>query len=112
MPVPEISVDAVHALAAGGPGADAPLLLDVRQPEEFRGPLGHVPGATLLPLGELFARLHELEPWRDRPVVVICRSGHRSAHATGLLLAEGFQDVRNMTGGTLAWRERGFPVER
>jgi len=94
------------------PGGDSGLLLDVRQPDEYVGELGHVPGAILIPLPELPARLSEIESYREKRVIAICRSGSRSAKATVLLKDAGFQDVWNMTGGTLAWREKGFPFER
>jgi glyoxylase-like metal-dependent hydrolase (beta-lactamase superfamily II)/rhodanese-related sulfurtransferase len=108
--LPELSVDEVRSLASGaGSGC---LLLDVRQPDEYTGELGHVPGAILIPLPELPARLSEIESYRGKKVVAICRSGSRSAKATSLLLESGFRDAWNMTGGTLAWRAKGFPVER
>jgi glyoxylase-like metal-dependent hydrolase (beta-lactamase superfamily II)/rhodanese-related sulfurtransferase len=107
--VVEASVEEVRRRISTGAVS---LLLDVRQPEEYRGPLGHVPGAVLIPLGELEARLSEIETHREREVVAICRSGSRSAKACEILTAAGFRSVSNMTGGTLAWTEKGFPVER
>jgi sulfur dioxygenase len=89
-----------------------PLVVDVRGPEEFNGELGHIPGAKLLPLNELAHRAAELEPWRSRPVLVVCRSGGRSSTATGLLTAAGFKDVRSVAGGMTAWKQMGLPVER
>lgn len=109
--LPELSVEEVRTLVAAEK-ASGRLLLDVRQPDEYTGELGHVPGAISIPLPELPARLDEIESYRDKKVVAICRSGSRSAKATALLMESGFQDVWNMTGGTLAWREKGFPVER
>jgi len=103
-----ISVGELHDLA---PAADR-LLLDVREPAEFTGELGHVPGATLIPLGQLPARLEEIGDYRNKTVVAICRSGGRSARACGILVDAGFSDVRNMTGGTLAWNEKGYTMER
>lgn len=107
--VPEISPEDVRALIEQG---QAPFLLDVRQPEEFVGTLGHVPGAVLIPLRELPARLSELELRQEKAVVAICRTGARSAQAADLLLKSGFTKVFNMIGGTLAWSQKGFPVER
>jgi len=109
--LPELSVEDVRRLVADG-GESGRLLLDVRQPDEFAGELGHVPGSILIPLPELPARLPEIESYREKRVVAICRSGSRSAKATVLLMDAGFRDVWNMTGGTLAWREKGFPVDR
>lgn len=81
-------------------------LLDVREPEEFDGPLGHIEGARLLPLGQLQAGLGALD--RGRPVVTVCRSGARSAQAAVLLGKAGFAEVANLSGGMLRWHaERG-----
>jgi glyoxylase-like metal-dependent hydrolase (beta-lactamase superfamily II)/rhodanese-related sulfurtransferase len=107
--VVEASVEEVRRRISSG-GVD--LLLDVREPDEYEGPLGHVPGAVLIPLGDLEARLSEIESYRDGEVVAICRSGSRSARACAILSAAGFRSVSNMTGGTMAWAEKGFPVER
>jgi glyoxylase-like metal-dependent hydrolase (beta-lactamase superfamily II)/rhodanese-related sulfurtransferase len=84
-------------------------ILDVREPAEFVGPLGHIEGARLIPLGELQTRVGELT--RDRPVVTVCRAGSRSAQAYNILRQGGFIDVANLTGGMLRWRAEGFPVE-
>ena len=84
-------------------------LVDVREPDEFVGPLRRIRGAKLMPLGELPARVGELA--RDRPVVAVCRSGARSANASVLLQKAGFNDVANLAGGMLRWRAEGYPVE-
>ena len=84
-------------------------ILDVREPDEFTGPLGHIRGAVLIPLGELAGRAGELSP--DRPVVAVCRAGGRSAQATVILQQAGFKDVANLTGGMLRWRAEGHAVE-
>jgi rhodanese-related sulfurtransferase/rubrerythrin len=76
------------------------LLLDVRQPEEYEA--GHIPGATLIPLGELEARQEELE--RDKKIIAYCRSGHRSMAAAISLCGLGFKDVHHLEGGILNWR--------
>jgi rhodanese-related sulfurtransferase/rubrerythrin len=75
-------------------------LLDVRQPEEYGQE--HIPGAELVPLGELPDRIGELD--RKMTTIVYCRSGKRAGSATGLLMNAGFDDVWNMTGGMLAWQ--------
>lgn len=93
--IPEISPQAVETGLAEG----LALVLDVRQPEEHAS--GHIPGCTLIPLGELPERLGELPT--DRPLHVVCRVGGRSAQATAFLRAHGL-DAHNMTGGMLAWR--------
>jgi rhodanese-related sulfurtransferase len=84
-------------------------ILDVREPEEFTGPLGHIKDAILIPLGELAKRAAELS--HDRPIVAVCRAGGRSAQATNILQQAGFKDVANLTGGMLRWRAEGHPVE-
>jgi uncharacterized membrane protein YdjX (TVP38/TMEM64 family)/rhodanese-related sulfurtransferase len=81
-----------------------PLLLDVRNPDEFAGPLGHLPGAQNEPLGALPARLEALAPARKRPLVVVCRTDKRSAKAAELLRQAGFADVHVLRGGMEAWR--------
>jgi glyoxylase-like metal-dependent hydrolase (beta-lactamase superfamily II)/rhodanese-related sulfurtransferase len=83
-------------------------IIDVREPDEFDGPLGRIPGATLMPLNELSARAGELSP--ETPIVTVCRSGARSAQAVVLLQQAGFKDVANLHGGMLRWRAEGFPV--
>jgi rhodanese-related sulfurtransferase len=84
-------------------------IVDVRERDEFDGPLGRIRGAKWIPLGELPARTAELA--RDRPVVAVCRSGARSAQASVLLSKGGFTDVANLAGGMLRWRAEGHPVE-
>ena len=84
-------------------------VLDVREEEEFTGPLGHIEGAVLIPLGQLAARVDELK--RDQPVVAVCRAGGRSAQATAILQQAGFGEIANLNGGMLRWRAEGHPVE-
>jgi glyoxylase-like metal-dependent hydrolase (beta-lactamase superfamily II)/rhodanese-related sulfurtransferase len=81
-------------------------ILDVREPEEFTGPLGHIAGALLIPLGSLPERVEELS--KDVPVVAVCRSGARSAQAVNLLRQAGFARVANLPGGMLRWRAEGL----
>ncbi len=84
-------------------------IVDVRELEEFNGPLGHLPGAKLIPLGKLSERGGEL--LHDKPIVTVCRSGARSAQATVLLGKAGFDRVANLSGGMLRWRAQRFAVE-
>ncbi|MFN3230670.1 MAG: rhodanese-like domain-containing protein [Alphaproteobacteria bacterium] len=84
-------------------------IVDVREDEEFHGILGHIHGATLVPLGGLSDHADELD--RAKPVVTVCRSGARSAQATVLLEKEGFEKVANLAGGMLRWRAQRLPVE-
>lgn len=76
-------------------------IVDVREPEEFTGGLGHLPGAKLIPLGDVAKRMSELS--RDRPVVTVCRAGGRSAQAAIILQQAGFDQVANLAGGMLRW---------
>lgn len=84
-------------------------LVDVREAEEFSGPLGHIRGAKLIPLQQLSARVGELSS--EQPIVAVCRSGARSAQAAVLLQKAGFRQVANLSGGILRWTAEGHPVE-
>ncbi|HZZ08056.1 MAG TPA: MBL fold metallo-hydrolase [Candidatus Binataceae bacterium] len=93
--------------------AAAPLLLDVREPDEYTGELGHIAGARLIPLRELPERApSELAPFKDKDIVAICRAGVRSTTAAAILAGLGFDHACNMKGGMLDWKEAGLPVER
>jgi rhodanese-related sulfurtransferase len=77
--------------------------IDVREPDEFEGPLGHLPRAELVPLGTLEAAC---ATWsREAPLLLICRSGRRSVTAAELLARHGFGRLYNLKGGMLAVRE-------
>lgn len=91
---------------------EPPFILDVREPGEWSGELGHIEGSTLIPLRHLTARATELEPHRDRELVVVCRSGVRSSTAAAILTSLGFERVYNLRDGILAWHEAGLPVVR
>ena len=84
-------------------------VVDVREPDEFDGPMGHIHGAKPMPLGSLNSLLDWLA--KDRPVVTVCRSGARSAQAAVMLGKAGFGEVANLAGGMLRWRAQHFPVE-
>jgi rhodanese-related sulfurtransferase len=99
-----LSVEQARALLAQHSDA---LLLDVREPDEWSGELGHIEGARLLPLGQLGGRLAEIEEWKERPVVAVCRSGNRSGQAARMLAEAGFREVYNLEGGMIAWRRAG-----
>lgn len=89
-----------------------PILLDVREPDEYVGPLGHVEGAQLVPVGSLAQRLDEIDAFRDREIITICKAGGRSATAATVLMQAGFSKIWSMEGGMTAWNERGFPISR
>ena len=80
---------------------EAFLLLDVRERDEYDR--ARIEGTTLIPLGELEDRVDELADWKDKPIVVHCKSGGRSADACRLLRDRGFSDVSNLSGGIEAW---------
>ena len=84
------------------------LVLDVREDKEYHE--GHVLNARLIPYGLLDERLQELEDYRERPLVVYCRTGQRSARACALLRNQGFTQVYKLSGGILAWRSADLPV--
>ncbi len=96
--VEEVAADAVAARRERG---ETFLLLDVREPGEYE--TAHIEGAELIPLAQLEARIGELEPWRERTVVVHCHHGGRSARACEILLTRGFRSVENLVGGIEAW---------
>ena len=81
------------------------VIVDVRQPVETRS--GTVPGAVLIPLSEFGRRLAELP--RDRPILTVCRSGHRSPLAARQLKQAGY-DVTDVDGGIMAWERAGLPI--
>ncbi len=89
--------------------SEAPLVVDVRSPEEYRLD-GHIVGSRLLPLPVLLQRSSELP--QDRPIVFVCRSGNRSHIACEQLAAQGFTQVFNMTGGMIGWHRAGLPAGR
>src|SRR5215472_7604680 len=93
-------------LAAGDPV----MLLDVRQPDEFTAPPGHLPGAVNVPLAELADRTPDLAQ-RRQPIVVVCKTDRRSARAAVELSAAGFKDVTVLCGGTDGWHQRGLALE-
>ena len=97
----EISVE--EAVAKRNSGA---FILDVRQPEEWDE--FHIPDSTLVPLDELASRMGEMP--KDQEIVVVCRSGNRSAQGRDILLNAGFTQVTSMAGGLTQWRAAGYPT--
>src|SRR4051794_19816170 len=107
--VPAISArDAAAEVAAGASDQTGPLLVDVRERDEFAA--RRAVGAVLLPISEFVARHEELP--KDRPLLMICEAGSRSMSATMFLLQRGWTDVRNVDGGTTAWALAGLPVRQ
>lgn len=88
--------------------SDDVTLVDVREPYEYEA--GHIEDALLMPLADVVALAADLP--KDQPVYVVCRSGNRSLQASNALVDAGFQDVRNVGGGMIAWEAAGFDVAR
>lgn len=86
------------------------LVLDVREESEYKS--GHILNAKWIPLGKLSERTGELERYREQDIVVVCRSGNRSANACALLVKKGFAQSVNMTGGVMAWQKSNLPLEK
>lgn len=103
-PVPSLNAAELNAKLNNG---RRPVVLDVRQPEEYRG--GHIAGAKLIPLGELRQRLQELP--QNKEIVCVCASGSRSGSATRILTQAGF-NAANLKGGMFAWRRASLPVKK
>jgi rhodanese-related sulfurtransferase len=87
---------------------EAPLLVDVREPDEFEE--GHIAGAVLAPLADVEQKLNGVP--KDREIILVCRSGRRSGIAAERLAARGYTDLTNMQGGMLAWEELEYPTLR
>jgi rhodanese-related sulfurtransferase len=98
----EMSVDEAYALYP-----DGAYFLDVREVVEWN--TGHVPDTNNIPLSELENRLNALP--KDQDIVVICRSGNRSAEGRDILLDAGFKNVTSMAGGVSDWKDAGYPYE-
>jgi len=101
--VEEMAVEAAHARLGDY------LVLDVREPHEIDGPLGHVAGARLVPLGVLDRDAGTLPA--GRVILAVCRSGRRSERACEILAAHGRRAI-NLAGGMIAWNRAGLPIER
>ena len=86
------------------------LVVDVRDTGEFEA--GHVAGARHVPEKQLTERLRELEKFRERPIIVTCRSGTRSGVAVQVLRRHGFKEAFNLGGGIAAWDQAGMPLEK
>ena len=102
------AVELRDRLASSSP----PMLVDVREEDEYRGELGHIAGAHLIPLKTLPERTSELEHAKGFDIVAICRVGVRSATAAAILTGLGFEKVCNLKGGMLEWNDAHLPVER
>lgn len=88
------------------------IIIDVRTPEEFVGPLGHIPGAVLRPVKQIDDWVYEFSYEKDKRFIMVCRSGNRSRTAAKYFSRKGFQNVYNMKGGMRTWNELNFPTEK
>ncbi len=104
-PIPSVDVTTASERLQGS-GEPHPLLVDVRERDEFTAV--RVEGAVLMPLSS-FADTYEQLP-RDRPLLMMCAAGSRSLVAADHLTRQGFSDVTNVSGGIIAWRAAGLPV--
>jgi len=86
------------------------IVLDVREESEFAA--GHIPDARNIPLAKLAERANELRKFQQKPVVVNCQGGVRSANACGQLKKAGFTNLYNLRGGISAWNEAKLPVAK
>lgn len=106
------SISPVEAAAATDPSRSPnaatprPLIVDVREADEFKHE--RIAGVALVPISTFVDRHAELP--RDRPLLLICHAGSRSQSATMYLLQNGWPDVRNISGGMIAWRQSGLPI--
>lgn len=86
------------------------VLLDVRETAEYKE--GYLPGSLQIPLATLKDKFSTLEKYRQRPIIVVCRSGHRAALAVRQLKQQGYPTVYNLGGGLQAWRNANLPVSK
>lgn len=86
------------------------IVIDVREQAEFSK--GHIPNARHIPLGDLGRRSADLEKFKDRPIILCCATGARSASALATLKKAGFDKLFNLRGGIIEWEKAGQPVGR
>jgi rhodanese-related sulfurtransferase/TusA-related sulfurtransferase len=108
-PISDISVNELFERI--GTEDEPPLMIDVRTPQEYQGPHGHIKNAKLIPLGELMNNPDAIKEYKDEEIITICHSGSRSMMAAQILARAGFKDLRNLTGGMMAWHRKGYHAE-
>jgi rhodanese-related sulfurtransferase len=87
-----------------------PLILDVRTPREYYS--GHLPGAVLIPLQQLVERVSEIENYKNKEILIYCRSGNRSTVAGEILIHKGFKKIYNIRDGMLGWMKNNFELKQ
>ena len=85
-------------------------ILDVREPNEFKG--GHIPNARNVPVGQIEERMKDLEKLKSKPILLVCATGNRSAAACATLHKAGFEQVYALAGGMGAWQQAGMPTQK
>jgi len=101
-------IQQVNTLEATRLFNDDALMLDVREDNEWA--VGHIPNARHIRLGQLSDQLAQLEKFKDKAIVVYCRSGNRSARACAMLKKSGFSNASNLAGGITAWEQASLPI--
>ena len=86
------------------------VIVDVRENNEYQE--GHIVNARHIPLMHFKDRMKELDKHKDKPIIISCRSGHRSGQACGMLKKAGFENVFNLSGGVMAWQNASLPLTR
>ncbi|MEE9553197.1 MAG: rhodanese-like domain-containing protein [candidate division Zixibacteria bacterium] len=89
-----------------------PVVVDVRTPEEFNNELGHIPGSRLIPMQITADSISVYEQFKDREILLVCRSGRRSGIVGDELVAAGFQNVYNLEGGMKGWNSNKGQIKR
>ncbi|MFV2060584.1 MAG: rhodanese-like domain-containing protein [Gammaproteobacteria bacterium] len=86
------------------------VIVDVREDKEFV--TGHIVNSIHIPQSTITNRLSELDDYKQKPVIVSCRSGSRSAHVCGILKKNGFDQIHNLSGGIMAWQNASLPITK
>jgi rhodanese-related sulfurtransferase len=89
---------------------ESAVIIDVGEPSEFKA--GHIPGAMNVPVGSLQDSVDKLGKYKEKPVLLCCRSGNRSAKGAMVLKRHGFANVYNLSGGMSAWQKENLPLEK
>ncbi|VAX25624.1 hypothetical protein MNBD_NITROSPINAE04-1474 [hydrothermal vent metagenome] len=84
------------------------LILDVRSPQEWNGPLGRIKDSKLIPVQVLSEKLDDIKDYKDKTILVYCHVGSRSSYSQKLMEAAGFNKVLNLNGGIVEWKRKGY----
>jgi rhodanese-related sulfurtransferase len=107
--IQHLSVDEVRQIIRNNPEV---AIIDVRTDQEFNSELGHIPGAQLKPLQAIENWVSEIDSLKDKEIILVCRSGNRSARAGEYLHGKGFKNVINVKGGMRAWNAKEYAIEK